>query len=90
MAKWCKSKQEGTSCDWQNGGVHFILFFFFSCHLQSTYDPPPGANYKMSQDDDSFDVMEAFSSAPVPEELTIQDQRKKRKAEKAKEKAQDK
>lgn len=44
----------------------------------------------MSQDDDSFDVMEAFSSAPVPEELTIQDQRKKRKAEKAKEKAQDK
>ncbi|KAI9284169.1 hypothetical protein BC943DRAFT_338428 [Umbelopsis sp. AD052] len=44
----------------------------------------------MSKDDDSFDVMEAFSSAPVPEELTMQDQRKKRKAEKAKAKAQDK
>jgi hypothetical protein len=44
----------------------------------------------MSQDDDSFDVMEAFSNAPVPEDLTLQDQRKKRKAEKAKAKAQEK
>ncbi|GAB5590350.1 Nucleolar protein 13 [Umbelopsis nana] len=44
----------------------------------------------MSQDDDSFDVMEAFGNAPVPEDLALKDERKKRRAEKAKLKAEEK
>lgn len=44
----------------------------------------------MSQEDDSFNVLEAFGNAPVAEEITLKDERKKRRAEKAKLKAQDK
>ncbi|KAG2171278.1 hypothetical protein INT43_002900 [Umbelopsis isabellina] len=44
----------------------------------------------MSQEDDSFDVLEVFGNVPTAEDQSAKDEKKKRRAEKAKLKAQEK